>query len=69
MSESKNQIPEPETESCAENDIIQIAPFVDNQTETPEAIAAKMDAKYGKRTNPHNLRRRRRRDYSHLHTR
>ena len=42
--------------------------FMDEPTDSPDIIAAKMDAKYGKRTNPHQMRRRKRRDYSHLHT-
>ena len=48
-----------------ENPLVEI---MDKPTDSPEIIAAKMDAKYGKRTNPHQMRRRKRRDYSHLHT-
>ena len=38
------------------------APYTDAPTDTPEGIAAKMDARYGKRTNPQRLRRRKQRD-------
>ena len=41
--------------------------FTDAPTDSPDAITAKMDARYGKHTNSQRLRRRKRRDDSHLH--
>ena len=67
MDKNDATMPILQTEPHVENNDLQV-PFTDVPTETPEAIAAKMDDKYGKQTNLHNLRRRKRRDYSHLHT-
>ena len=41
----------------AEDDNTRV-PYTDVPTDNPEDIAAKMDAKYGKRTNPQRLQRR-----------